>query len=297
MNDRREGARWSRPQAIKNAVLYAAASTTLAVARLLPHASLRALGRLVGAAAHLLPGPRRLALQNVERAFPHLDGEARRALVKKSFRTLGGYLGEVVATLDRPRALSMDEASREVMRAALARGRGVVLASAHLGPWERVATTLVYEGFPLTAVARESYDPRFDRIYHRLRAGIPTIYRGAPGAAARMVRTLRKGGVLGIPMDLRSRVPSTDVPFLGHVAPTPIGPARIAIRTGAAVVVATAMEGDRVTVTPIPRCDHEGLLTRLINDELSARIRSFPSGWVWMHARWLPPPSAGEGNR
>jgi hypothetical protein len=60
---------------------------------------------------------------------------------------------------------------------------------------------------------------------------VDVIWRSRPGASARILRALRGGHVLGVPMDLRSRVPSCDAPFLGRVAPTPVGPARIALRT------------------------------------------------------------------
>ena len=54
-------------------------------------------------------------------------------------------------------------------------GRGVLFPSAHLGPWERVAPSLVACGVPLVTLARESYDPRFSRLYERLRgAALPS---------------------------------------------------------------------------------------------------------------------------
>jgi KDO2-lipid IV(A) lauroyltransferase len=156
------------------------------------------------------------------------------------------------------------------------------------------------EGVPFAAVAREAYDPRLTRIYDRLRGdrGLITIYRGAPGAAAALLRTLRRGHVLGIPMDLASRVPSIEVPFLGHPAPTPVGPARLALRTGAAVVVGVpAPDGDGGLVLAVTRVDtadldgstdeqRERLVSTRINEVLSAHIRALPEAWLWMHPRW-----------
>jgi KDO2-lipid IV(A) lauroyltransferase len=298
--DRRTGGAWTVAQTAKNAFIYAGIHGTLGIVGLLPGSALRALGRGVGALAHaILPKARRTARANVARALPELDAAAQDAVVRASYRSLGEWLGETVAAFHGrgPPPLSMDETSRDVLAQAHAEGRGVVFASAHLGPWERVASSLVAAGFPLTTIARESYDPRLTRIYDRLRgrAGVRAIYRGAPGAAARIVRTLREGGVLGVPMDLRSRVPSIDVPFLGHDAPTPVGPARIALRTGAAVVVGTAAPVDdgglgvrvvRIETRDLDEKTGERDLTARINAELSGRILAFPHGWVWMHPRW-----------
>jgi KDO2-lipid IV(A) lauroyltransferase len=307
VRDVREGGRWTLAQRAKNDVLWLLASGALAtIGRLSPrvlHVAGVALGRL----AHLvLPPARRLAERNVALAFPELDGAARRALVARTYRTLGGYLGDAVAMLDPRRPvlpLPFATGARATLDAALAEGRGVLFASAHLGPWERVAATLVQCELPFTAVAREAYDPRLTRLYERLRGGrgLATIYRGAPGAGVALLRTLRRGRILGIPMDLASRVPSIDVPFLGRDARTPVGPARLALRTGAAVVVgvpapsssADAVAGElELAVTRIVTSDldaspeSERILTTRINDAISACIRAMPEAWVWMHPRW-----------
>lgn len=301
--DLRQGGRWSLAQRLKNDALWAAASLALAFTRILPIDALRALGRCLGATAHLLVvRARRRAADNVAIALPHLDRAERCALVRRSFVTLGEILAETVATLrpsGGPPPLEVTPEALRVIAGALGEGRGVVFPSAHFGPWERVAASLVQAGVPLVTLARESYDPRFSTLYERLRGarGVGVVWRSHPGAAARILRTLRHGRVLGAPMDLRSRVPSCEAPFLGRLAPTALGPARIALRTGAPVVVGTAAPGPRdgtwiVTATRIPSddlsCTPEGVLTLTtrINDELSRRISAAPHGWVWMHDRW-----------
>ncbi len=304
--DRREGGQWSLPQRVKNDVLFVVIVCTLAVAERLPRALLRVLGRAIARVAFLVvPSQRRSARANLLRAYPERSEREREALLRRVYREIGTQLGDVVATLDPRRTiepLPFLPGSRECLEDAIAEGRGVVFASAHLGPWERVAASLVLAKVPLTVVAREPYDPRLERVYDRLRGGrgVRAIYRGKSGAAMSLVRVLRTGGVLGIPMDLRSRVPSIDVSFLGSApAPTAVGPARLALRTGAAVVVGT--------VAPLPRegaeaRTHEPIglyftrleasgrteaeITQAINDELSRRIRAMPEAWLWMHDRF-----------
>lgn len=298
VQDVREGGRWGAAQRAKNDALYALAAVSLAVAERAPPRLLRAAGAMLGRVAHLiLPGPRRLAEANVARALPELDAQARRSLVRAAYRALGEHLGDVVAMLDTRRPLDPLPVADDGLAEAHGEGRGVVFASAHLGPWERVAASLVAAGIPMSVVAREAYDPRLTRVYDRLRGarGVRAIWRGAPGAAAALLRTLRRGEVLGIPMDLASRVPSVTAPFLGVPAPTPVGPARLALRTGAAVVVGTVSPtpgGLAITTTRIRTTDlsvdaaGERELTARINDALSERIRAMPESWVWMHPRW-----------
>ena len=305
--DLRQGGEWTNLQRSKNDALWLLASVALIATRPLPLFALRALGRALGRIAYLLVGgARRTACENVGRVFPELDGRARRALVRRCFLSIGELLAETVAMLrtrGRPPMLVVSAEAQSVLDEARAEGRGVLFASAHLGPWERVAASLVAAGVPLVALVRESYDPRFSGLYERLRGGhgVRVVWRASPGAAARILRTLRGGGVLGVPMDLRSRVPSCDAPFLGHSAPTAVGPARIALRARAPVVVGTAAPGpDGSLVVTATRIDSSGLprddggaheLTRRINAELSRRILALPHAWVWMHDRWI----AGTG--
>jgi KDO2-lipid IV(A) lauroyltransferase len=312
--DLRAGGTWTPLQRAKNDVIFAVSMLVLSTSRLLPLPALRVVGRGIGLAAHALARRARgTALTNVRRVFPGMTEAARRAFVLRSFVTMGELLADAVALL-RPRSgplLDVAPEARAVIEEARREGRGVVFASAHLGPWERVAASLVAAGVPLTTLARESYDPRFTRLYERLRGahGVGVVYRsGRAGSTsmkttARIVRTLRGGGVLGFPMDLRARVSSCDVPFLGHLASTAVGPARIALRTGAAVVVGTVEPRGASLVVTATRIPTSGLhfraeeasdatvdLTMRINRELSRRIMALPHAWVWMHERWIPTP-------
>jgi KDO2-lipid IV(A) lauroyltransferase len=284
VRDVREGGRWSLAQRVKNDVLFALASLAIAGASRLPARVGRAVGHALGVLAWLvLPRLRRVAETNVATALPAVDA---RGFVRELYASLGARLGDMVTSLGRARApLPFLPGSRDVLEAAIAEGRGVVFASAHLGPWEHVAASLVAHDVPLTVVAREPYDPRFARLYARLRHGVRTVYRGADGAGVALVRVLRKGGLLGIPMDLASRVPSVIVPFLGRPARTAVGPARLAIRTGAAVVVGAATPEGLFFQRIVATSDETELTTR-INEALSDRILAWPEAWLWMHDRW-----------
>lgn len=293
--DLRDGGRWSLAQRGKNDLLHLAARAALGVGRLPPHWRAR-LGSVAGSLIYALaPSLRRTAIDQLGRAFPQGDAPE---LARRTFRELGVLLAEATAAVAGGSAvLPFPENQRAVLDEARAAGCGVVLASAHLGPFERVATTLATTlagAEPFAVVGRESYDPRLMSLYRRLRR-YETIYRGAPGAGVRMVRVLRTGGVLGIPMDLKTRAPSVDADLLGlGPVPTAVGPARLALRTGARVVVATVgpHDGDlAVTVTAVGTSDlgrdtaSATELTRRLNAELDRRIRALPHFWPWMHRR------------
>jgi len=213
------------------------------------------------------------------------------------FCGLGEDLADAVRLLRDPgRAdigLGLDGSSEELLRSLHGRGRGVVYATAHLGPMERMAAVVAERGLPVVTLARESYDPRFTELYEKLRAArrVRTIYRGKTGADRAIVRALRAGSLVGFPMDLEGRgMQCVTVTMLGQERRLPVGPARIALRTGAALVVGTPerrASGMVVTVEEIDPGDAgaegaDAALTQRLATVLDRRIRALPERWPWM---------------
>ena len=120
------------------------------------------------------------------------------------------------------------------------------------------------------------------------------IPRGEDARA--LLRVLRRGEILGLLMDQDTNVQGVFAPFFGRPAHTPVGPVRLAMRTGAPLVpMALYREGEGyhlVVQPPIPLPDtgdreadlREGVAR--CNRTLEALIRRHPEQWVWMHRRW-----------
>ncbi len=291
---------------LKRFLRYLLVRAALALVHPLPLGLARWLGTRFGALAfHLAPGERRKALKSLARAFPEKSEPERLALARAAFRHLGAALFEVgcTAALDRelPRRVAWPEADRRVLEAALARGKGVVFVSGHVGNWELLARRVACEGFPCQSIAKETSDPRLTELVGRFRArgGVRSIWRGQDGAARHMLRALKNGEILGILIDQDTKVQSLFVPFFGELAATPRAAADLALRTGAAVVVGFCHregEGYRLSmeeVPPPPEQDREAAalaLTATLSARIEAAIRRTPEQWVWMHQRWKTRP-------
>lgn len=293
--DLRTGGRWTTKQRLKNAVIYRIAMVALGVCARLPRplvaAGCRALAAL---ACALWPAARRRIARNLARALG--PGAPSPWQV---FAGLGRLLDDMLALLAGGPAcdgsLRLTETARQRLLDAVAEGNGVVLATAHLGPWERLGAVLVAEGIPLVTVARRSYDPRFDSLYERLRErrGLRVVYRGEPGAAKALVRALRGGNVVGFPMDLGGRgVRTIECPWPGGTLPLATGPAELALRLRTALVVVTPVpaasdDGFDISVERIPVDEYfaQGAeaLTKAIGHALGTRVKALPTQWPWMH--------------
>lgn len=291
---------WSAPQKRKNDLIFGAARTGIRLGLALPRTWLGPTGSLLGLAAYALLGSaRRATIKNLARVNPELDPAACRALARATFCSLGRNLTDTLALLDAAedpaRSLSVSASSERVLSEALGERRGVIYATCHLGPWERMAALLAERGFPITTLARESYDPRFDAlIYERLRArrDVRVIYRGQPNAPVAIVRALRRGRVLGMLLDMPGRIATQQVTWLGLPSRMPVGAARLALRLRCPVVVGTpapSSTGLEIRITKLPTDDltsgerGESELSQRIADALSERIRLLPTHWPWMH--------------
>ncbi|MBS1153537.1 MAG: lipid biosynthesis lauroyl acyltransferase, partial [Myxococcaceae bacterium] len=272
---------------------------------LLPLTWASALGAAFGALAFALArGERNKALESLRRAFPHQSDAERTALARACFRHLGRSLFELVcvAQLDRQveQWVRWSPQDRAVLDAALARKKGVVFVSGHLGSWELLARRVALAGYPCQTIAKETTDPRTTALIEKFResAKLRSIWRGRSGAAKAMLRALKAGQILGLLIDQDTDVQSVWVPFFGHAAKTPRAAADLALRTGAAVVMGFCRrEADgryRLSMKELPTLGLQPeALTARMTEQIEAAVRAAPEQWVWMHRRWksAPPPA------
>jgi KDO2-lipid IV(A) lauroyltransferase len=251
----------------------------------------------------------------VRRSLAHLeiaariapDAGRRRAVVREMFRGTARNLVDLFrlgnGRTRRAVVGSVRFEGLEHLDAALARGRGVVLLSAHLGNWEVLAAALAARGYPLSVIVQDLFDRRSDRLLNRWRraSGVGVVRR--QGGLLRAARVLREGGILGTLVDQDAGGPAVFVPFFGRPARTPVGPFRLGRRVGAELVPAwIAMDESgvhRATVRPaLPApgsADPEEAVRADVerwHAILEEAIGAHPGQWVWHHRRWKTPPPA-----
>ncbi len=296
---------------LKRGARYLVLRLAAALTAQLPVRWVSGLGAWLGRAAFVVArGERRKALRHLALAFPEKSASARDAIARASFEHLGRCVGELVCARQIDRHLDewveWPAADRALLDAALARGKGVVFVSGHVGNWELTARGVTARGYDGATIAREASDPRTTALIARLRASgnTGTIWRGHPGAAKAMLKQLRAGKILGLLIDQDTKVQSVFVPFFGHLASTPRAAADLALRTGAALVVGTcprvAPFRYRLSLVevPLPETADEAAvvaLTATLTRRLEDVVRQHPEQWVWMHERWKRRPRDEEG--
>jgi KDO2-lipid IV(A) lauroyltransferase len=197
-------------------------------------------------------------------------------------------------------AARVDVAGWEEVLAARRGDRPLLILTGHCGNWELLAALINCRGLGMAVVARPLEEPPLQALLAGLRSrfGTATIERGSEGAARAILGRLRRGGVLGMLIDQDTKVDGVWVPFFGREAFTPVGPAKIALRQGAAVVPAfieRLPDGRHLArfhpAMELP--DDPRQATAAMTRAVEAQIRARPEQWVWMHRRWRRQPPDG----
>lgn len=186
----------------------------------------------------------------------------------------------------------------EIFEAARARGRGVIVATAHTGNWDLAACACAART-ELGVVTKRLSSPAIDAFWQQTRAARGVDLIAAPdGNVLRAVRErLRQNRAVALLVDqdperTRSVV---DAPFLGEVAVHDTLAATLSARSGAPIVLAFARrEGERnvleIVDALVPPDDADRAwidsTTRVLAGKLDAFVRKHPSAWLWLHRRW-----------
>lgn len=286
---------------VRHAAEYALFLPFHALVRALPHPASRRLGAALGALASGVDRRRRrIARENLAHAFPEKSAAERERIVAGCFRHFGAAFVDALSALrfDLVELCQRTEiVGQEHVVAAEERGRGTIYLGAHFGNWEIIHPTVARAGGPIASVGRPPDNPHVARVVERLRTRFGNRSLEKRGAVREMFRVLRAGGRLGLLLDQRVRAEEAiAVPFFGRPAWTSPIVARLAAKTGAAVVPVFGdhAPGGRYRVefhAPLFAAERESPEATL---ELTARclalcepvIRAAPEKWLWLHDRW-----------
>ncbi|HSC91416.1 MAG TPA: lysophospholipid acyltransferase family protein [Gaiellaceae bacterium] len=271
-------------------------------------------GRLPAGLAHRLaavggtlewvarPAKRRRLAENLAHALALApDDERVRRLVREEVVNEARRSADLLWALHRPAELlaATEVVGREHLERALADGRGVILASLHVGGWEVAAAIPAHVvPVPTTVVATDDW-LAWAVQRRRVAAGLRVVFRSEPALPAASV--LRRGEALLVLGELEGDAGSRRyaVRFLDGVAELQAGAAALARLCGSPIVpfsvLPLAPRRWRVTVeapiAPPARAEGEAGERRALQalaDRWTELVRRHPQHWAAVYpVRWL----------
>jgi len=187
----------------------------------------------------------------------------------------------------------------EIVEAALARGKGVILVASHMDNVDLAGCSISVRGLPISVVAKEmSWKPAAQFIV-AVRNATGVILIPSKQSRARIRQLLAENKIVTLVIDQHLRPRHAIVcRFFDQLASTSHAPARFAAATGAALI-AGVMYRKGMSRYHAGRFEEVGLETPYENAAANIRhnterinrivegwIREFPEQWLWPHLRW-----------
>ncbi len=287
-------------------VEYAAGAGVLRLLGWLPRRASRAVCEAIAAGSYLIwPRLRQVGLFNLRLAFPDWTERRRRRTLFQTFRGFGRMMADF-ASFPRLNRSNIGQLmvydGFEHYERAQKQGKGVIFLTAHFGNWELSSFAHSMYGHTINFTVRPMDNPLLDDIITRYRC----LSGGRPidknDFARPALQALKRGQAVGVLMDT-NMLPGEGifVKFFGRLACTTSAPARLARKTGAALVLGLTLWDSRLgkyrlrfePVDWIAAEDPEEEIrintanfTRLIEE----CIRRNPDQWFWVHRRWKTRP-------
>jgi KDO2-lipid IV(A) lauroyltransferase len=243
---------------------------------------------------------RRRMLENVSSALGAeiIDPAARKALIWQAWQNFARGVLETCAVVhfskEKIRS-TINLEGEEHLKSALAKGKGVLALSAHLGGFTLIGARLGASGYPFSAVVKQPGEEHFARYLDCLRTqiGIQTISAKPRKDAVRgILKALRQNGIVLVVAD-EFKSGGVMVDFMGQISPAPRGPATLALRTGAATLPMFATRrpdgsfglsiGPEIQPVQLEDLDESvAATTALFTRHLEDAIRRYPEQWNWL---------------
>ncbi len=206
------------------------------------------------------------------------------------------------ATLATTIVENMHIEGQEHLEAALAQGKGVLLFSAHFGPFDYLSQWIAIKGYDLTIPVEHLADQRMLNLMLTLRRshGVHFLPLGGSAPMRALLQALRSNKIVLITADRAVQGERIEMSFFGDPAELPAGLASLATRTGATVVGAFGWRTYRTngklpiegTFTPLSlalpeeqRSDTRSVMRGIV-DRMEQHIGAHPEQWVVFSPIW-----------
>lgn len=269
----------------------------------LPLSVNRALGATLGWVLWRLGRARAVKVTHINLAlcFPQLSADERQQLARRSLLESGKLITEIAAVWSRPVAWLnrhiLAEEGRALLEQKLARGRGVILLTPHLGNWEVIGPWGA--GFaPFTALYQPAKNSALNKFMYAGRSK-PNVHLAPTNrqGVGQLLKALRCGEIVCIlPDQVADAGAGVVAPFFSEPALTMTLVHSLVKCTGCAVVMAyceRVKNGFKIVLTecdPDIYAEDRALAVTALNRSVEACVRRAPSQYQWEYKRFRARP-------
>lgn len=259
-------------------------------------------GKSLGYLIYFISKKRReITLDNLRKAFPDKDDDWINSICKKSFENLGIVFAEIfwLQFATKEQIMRMIRfSSKNLFEGIIARGRGIIVLSAHFGNWELLALSAgIFFENSFTIIVKPQSNKFLDRHINQMRTKYGNKVIDMYHSSFELLKLIKNKGCLALLAD-QSATSQKDiyVDFFGRKTLTFDTPARLALKFRIPIMMGFAVrQPDGTYYVELSELDHSDLsdsaegvieLTRRYLKILEETIKQYPDHWVWQHRRW-----------
>ena len=236
---------------------------------------------------------------NLAIAFPDTSEAWREQTMRQIFRSLGYSAAELIKLQQiwEERDARIDFVVHPEADKLMRARRASIFVTAHVGPWQVAPLVTKYFDINISTIYAPESNPVVAGLMLDLRQFLGEKLISSEEGLRPLIKELKAGNSINMAMDTRLDSGKL-VPFFGRDALTSTSAAGLALRTGAALVVARAerLPAGRYRITvydPLTSPDPEApqkeqalALTAQVNRYFEDWIREYPDQWICLKRRW-----------
>ncbi|MBC2694540.1 MAG: lysophospholipid acyltransferase family protein [Desulfobacteraceae bacterium] len=259
-------------------------------------------GNILGDLVYLLDTRhRRIVRRNLQFAYPEWPLNKIKKITLKTFQSMGIIVLEICQMTCFSKEDILQQVrikGKENLLNTVKSPKGVIMISAHIGNWEMCSLFLSCYIQKSVVVVAQKQPVFIERIIHKLRTNTGNTIISKKGAMIKLVRTLRKGKMIGLLIDQgTSRGEGVDVTFFGRDTYATHAASLLAARYNCPVLPVYCIREPDANLTVIVepplklhKTDdvHADLQTntQIMTDSVEKIVKLYPEQWLWFHKRW-----------
>ena len=259
----------------------------------------RSIAEILSFTLRLIAPREKTALKNIETVFPGISSSKKEDILAASYENMVWTGLELMSLHKNPELIKeyvVEEEGVEHLKNALARNKGAILISCHIGNWE-LSAAWGAQLCNMAAIARSADNEIHREIIEELRKAENTWIIDKTEPMTRVLGHIKNKGAIGLLSDQHAGNEGIVVPFFGRETGTVKGAGVFAYLTGAPIIpyMAERIAPFKLKIKVYPEVkwekgpDRDSTIkdiTVLCNSALEQMIRDNPGQWLWQHRRF-----------
>lgn len=250
---------------------------------------------------YLIPIRKETVIENLKNAYPDYSEKKIKEISFQCYRSFAVTLVEILYMPYMSSEMMKNSTlikNQNLVKEKYNLGKGVVLLSAHFGNWEYIAAAFAIKlNIPFSVVVKSQRNPYVTEWLNnsRIMWGNKIVPLGV--SIRQIYKELKNKNIVAMIADQRGPAEGVRVHFFGRPASIYTGPAALALKTGAPILMGIAVrqpdfsyitEMVEISTENLPEDEDEKIkeISQRHTNYLEEMIRKHPEQWFWMHKRW-----------